>query len=362
MKPTSQNRNPAVSILVATRNNAPYLREALDTLLGQTFPDFELIVVDDGSTDHTQQILGSYRDPRLVPLRNDQRRGVAAARNRTIAASRARLIAVADADDRYDLRRLERQVVFLQEHPAVDIAVSDFYKMTAGGQVFERVRIPRTDAQIKFNFLWQSPLSHPTALCRRDAVLRSGGYDESFSSAVDTDWFARMSDYGTFGVLPEPLHYYRKYSSSTSENHDPAQEQRRFCISHRLVCKYLGREISDSQGVALRDLLCAYKAVAPGQLDSALALLGNLLHRARERESVVTWHWIRRRVSSSLLAQSKNLSYVAPRLSRQVLCKAISLDWRCAAGRAAWLQTARLLAARIRGKIPGQQARDGVRP
>ncbi len=234
---------------MATYNNASYLHEAVDDILGQTFQDFELVLIDDGSTDETQEILRSYGDSRLVLLRNEQRRGVAAARNRTIAASRAPLIAVADADDRYDLRRLEKQVRYLERHPEVDIVVSDYYKMTSDGKVFARVRIPKTDAQIKFNFLWQCPLSHPTALCHRECVLKSGGYDESLSSAVDTDWLARMSEYATFGVITEPLHYYRKHSASVSENHDPAQEAKRFLISHRLVSRYLGRDALTQRAV-----------------------------------------------------------------------------------------------------------------
>ena len=213
MHPQIGHAVPAVSVLMATHNNAAYLREAVDDILSQTFQDFEFVLIDDGSTDDTQRILGSYRDPRLVLLRNEQRHGVAHARNRTITASRAPLIAVADADDRYDCQRLEKQVGYLGRHPEVDIVVSDYCRMTAEGRVFERIRVPRTDARIKLHFLWTETLSHPTVLCRRNTLLRSSGYDESLSSAADADWIIRMSDYATFGVLPEVLHYYRIHLS-----------------------------------------------------------------------------------------------------------------------------------------------------
>lgn len=320
-------RDPAVSVLMATYNNAPYLREAIDDILGQTFKDFELVLIDDGSTDKTQETLRSYRDSRLVLLRNEQRRGVAAARNRTIAASRAPLIAVADADDRYDLRRLEKQVAFLRKYPEVDIAVSDFYKMTADGKVFERVRIPRTDSRLKLNFLWQNPLSHPTALCRREVVLNSVGYDESLSSAVDTDWFARMSEYAIFGVLSDPLHYNRKHPASVTANRGPDQSAKRFGISHRLLCKYLEREVPEQDGHMLKTLLCAYIKMPPEGAGLAFGLLDELAGKVASKESPVNTRWFKRRVAESMLKQSVYLTYEAPGLSRELLKRAASFSF-----------------------------------
>jgi glycosyltransferase involved in cell wall biosynthesis len=350
LKLTSQIRIPAVSILVATHNNAPYLREALDTLLGQTFPDFELIVVDDGSTDETQQILSSYRDARLVLLRNERRHGVAAARNRTIAVSRAPLLAVADADDRYDLRRLEKQVRFFDKHPEVDIAVSDFYLMTGGGKVFGRVRVPRTDALIKLHFTWQNELSHPTALCRRAVVLRSGGYDESFSSAVDTDWFARMSEYAVFGVITDPLHYNRKHPTSTSANHDPQQAAKRFGISHRLMCKLLGREVSVEDGEIIKDLLCAYVAVRPEALAVGFRLLDELARCVAAKESPATLRWFKRKAGESLTKQSVYQTYSCRPASRILLKRALGFSPGQCARRRAWVHVIRLLLAPLHSR------------
>ena len=316
---------PAVSVLVATYNNGAYLREALDTLLSQTFPDFELIVIDDGSTDDTQQVLKSYVDPRLVLLRNERRRGVAAARNRTIAASRAPLIAVADADDRYDRQRLEKQVAYLGRHPEVDILLTDYCRMTVEGRVFERIKIPRTDAQIKLQFLWTESLSHATVMCRRAMVLKTGGYDETLSSAVDADWFIRLAGCASFGVLHEVLHYYRIHSASITRNRDPRQADRRFLMFHKMLCRYLGREISAREGEAFQVFMCAWERMSPERVAPALSLASELLSVAMDRESPRTVRWLRQKIAEAMVLQSTYLSYTAPLVSRSLLMRSVQV-------------------------------------
>src|SRR5512146_2439112 len=108
---------PIVSVVMPVYNSAPYLREAVDSILAQTFTDFEFIIVDDGSSDETPQILDGYGDARIRRLRNERNMGVVPTLNCGLAAARGRYVARHDADDISLPTRLEQQVRFLDTHP-----------------------------------------------------------------------------------------------------------------------------------------------------------------------------------------------------------------------------------------------------
>ena len=120
---TKQVNNPTVSVIIPTYNQNWILKKTIDSVLSQDFTDYELIVVDDGSTDDTRQILDSYGQD-LIVLRQPNR-GVSAARNRGIAESRAPLVALLDSDDLWLPQKLTRQVAFFQSHPAALICQTE---------------------------------------------------------------------------------------------------------------------------------------------------------------------------------------------------------------------------------------------
>jgi glycosyltransferase involved in cell wall biosynthesis len=121
---------PRVSVVIPTYNYGRYLGEAVSSVLGQTFPDFECIVVDDGSNDETGRVLASFTDPRMV-IDRTPRLGVSGARNRGVDLSRGDLIAFLDADDRWRPGKLERQVAILDKEPDVDMVFTNFLRFTA---------------------------------------------------------------------------------------------------------------------------------------------------------------------------------------------------------------------------------------
>lgn len=113
------NPTPTVSVQMAVYNGERFLSATLESILGQHFTDFELMIVDDGSTDRTSDILAAYaaRDGRIVLLNNPTRQGISAARNRALATARGRYVAITDADDLSYPSRLQKQVAFLDAHP-----------------------------------------------------------------------------------------------------------------------------------------------------------------------------------------------------------------------------------------------------
>ena len=124
---------PLVSVIIPTYNYGRFLREAIDSVLGQTFQDLECIVIDDGSTDETGHVIASYSDQRLVSARTP-RLGVSAARNRGLDMSRGELVAFLDADDRWRKDKLERQVAILAGEPNVDMVFTNFVRFTSTGE------------------------------------------------------------------------------------------------------------------------------------------------------------------------------------------------------------------------------------
>ena len=121
---------PHVSVIIPTYNYGRFLGEAVNSVLGQTFRDLECIVIDDGSTDETGQVLASFTDPRMV-FSSTPRLGVSAARNRGLDMSRGSLIAFLDADDRWKPGKLERQIAILADEPGVDMVFTNFVRFTA---------------------------------------------------------------------------------------------------------------------------------------------------------------------------------------------------------------------------------------
>ncbi len=208
---------PELSVLLPCYNAASTLDEALDSLARQTFRDFEVVAVDDGSTDETAAIL-ARRVGRGLPLRVLRRphEGLVAALQTGLEACRAPLVARMDADDRAHPRRFAAQVAFLRAHPAVDV-------LACRVQAFPREAVRpgmrryldwlnalTTDEAIRREMFVESPLVHPSVVFRRERVLAAGGYRD-VPWAEDYDLWLRLYLRGArFAKLPRVLHYWRE--------------------------------------------------------------------------------------------------------------------------------------------------------
>lgn len=214
---------PRITVLMPVYNAEAYLQEALDSIGAQTYGDFELLVVDDGSTDGSPDILARHaaRDPRLVVLRQANG-GVSAALNAGLAAARGSYIARMDADDRMAPERLARQLAFLERQPALGFCASGLAMIDARGRVFAtHVHGPTSLAQLDAMLERGDPLTytHPTVMLRADALraLAGGGYLRGFEPCEDMELFGRLILAGRPGlVIPEPLLAYRVHGASIS--------------------------------------------------------------------------------------------------------------------------------------------------
>ncbi len=195
---------PRVSVVMGVRDGARWLAEAVDSVLGQTFADLELIVVDDGSTDATPDLLAGYRDARLSVLRQPAG-GLARALNRGLGVAAAPLVARLDADDVALPERLARQVAFLDARPEVGLLGSACRDIDPAGDPVDTERPPEDDVSIRRALIRRNPFVHSTIVVRRAVIDRAGGYDESLPVAQDYALWMRASGVTRMANLPDVL-------------------------------------------------------------------------------------------------------------------------------------------------------------
>ena len=220
--------SPAISVVLPVYNAKDYVREAVESILAQSFTDFECIIINDGSTDGGGAILRELaaRDTRIVLVErpND---GLVSALNAGIESARADLIARMDADDVSMPERFALQHAHMMEEPELAVLGSFIRVMDKDGDIIRLDKYPLT-AKAAARCLEHNgcPVAHPTVMIRRDAVLKAGGYRKAFSHAEDYDLWLRMSDLGyAIANLPQPLLNYREHGANVSAVHRTLQGQ-----------------------------------------------------------------------------------------------------------------------------------------
>lgn len=215
-------RTPRVSVALPVYNAGPWLRPAIDSLLAQTWSDFEVIAIDDGSTDGSGTVLDEVaaRDPRFRVVHRANR-GVIAALNDALDLARGDYVARMDADDLSEPERFRRQVEFLDANPDT-VAVGCGYALI--GEMSGDVRVPRTPQGCRDRLLVATSVPHAASMIRRSA-LHSGGvrYNPDFAHAEDFKLFSDLAAVGQLANLPDVLYRVRIHDARVSEQSEDAQ-------------------------------------------------------------------------------------------------------------------------------------------
>ena len=229
------NRNPAISVVLPVHNAEAYVREAVESILAQSFTDFECIIINDGSTDGSGAILRELAacDARIVLVERPNG-GLVSALNEGIKIARANLIARMDADDVSMPERFALQHARMMEKPELAVLGSFIRVMDKAGDIIRLSEYPLTPKAAARHVEHGCPVAHPAVMMRRDAVLKAGGYRKAFCHAEDYDLWLRMSDLGhAIANLPQPLLNYREHGANVSAVHWEAQ--RRSTVLARLA-------------------------------------------------------------------------------------------------------------------------------
>jgi glycosyltransferase involved in cell wall biosynthesis len=213
-----------ITVLMPVYNARLFVREAIDSILGQTLGDFELLLVNDGSTDGTEDILHGYHDPRIRIVHNPTNQGVAAALNRGLDLAQGRYVVRMDADDQSLPDRLEKQVRFMEQNPEVGVCGGSVQPFGANGDRPAPVPRASTHEPMACGLLFGTVLLHPTVILRGELVVGGLRYDVDYPHAEDYELWCRAAQRTRLAVLPEIVLRYRVHGGSLSSRYRHAQE------------------------------------------------------------------------------------------------------------------------------------------
>ncbi len=278
---------PAVSVLIPVRNGAAYLGAALESLAAQTWTDFEIVVVDNGSSDRTAFILRDWarREPRLRFFSLD-RPGVSASRNFAAARARAPLLAYLDADDVALPHRLAVQVAAMNARPSLALLGSAAELIDSNGSRIGSLRRPLDDARLREFQRSSSGFIQSSVIMRRESFLAAGGYREGLRFAEDYDLWLRMAERGRIANLAQPLVRYRMHANGATARGPARQALAIHSVDAAREARRLGTAEPFLRGVPLLRIAAPLLGLTPAHYRRQLRLTALRLGLARRYQAL----------------------------------------------------------------------------
>ncbi|MBO6186449.1 MAG: glycosyltransferase [Chryseobacterium sp.] len=236
-------KKPFISVLMPIYNGEKYLKESIDSILGQTYENFELLFINDASTDASENIILSYHDSRIVYVKNEQNLGLIKTLNKGLDLAKGEFIARMDQDDIALPTRFQKQIDIFHKNP--EIGVCGTWFTSFGESIQEKTLHHPVDSEaIKISLLGRSSLGHPTVMLRK-AAIENLRYDENYQSAEDYEFWVSLSRVTRLYNIPESLLRYRVHHTNISVVENSLQSQTaKKIIGDQL--NYLGLENSDT--------------------------------------------------------------------------------------------------------------------
>lgn len=206
-------KQPLISVIMSTYNDELYIEESLRSILNQTLADFELIIYDDCSSDHTVEKIRAFHDPRIQLICNEENCGLTKNLNKGLRIARGKYIARMDGDDISELTRFEKQVAFLEEHPSVYL-ISCHAQNFGESDLVNRIR--GNSEVLRCRMLIRPVFAHPGFMMRRELIEEGFFYDETFRTAQDYEFAVRAAGTHEIGMVPEILLHYRVHKKQIS--------------------------------------------------------------------------------------------------------------------------------------------------
>jgi len=249
--------SPMISVLMPVYNGEKYLREAIESILNQTYNDFEFIILNDGSTDRTEKIILSYDDSRIVYVKNEENLGIIKSLNKGLKLAKSKYIARMDADDISCPQRFKIQVKFMEANP-------DFTVCGTWTEVFREKdkyvnKTPVTNEEVKATLFFNSAIAHPTVFLRNKVIIEKElFYDENYIHVEDYELWCRMSSKIKFANIPEVLLEYRYHSESISLKNKVIQNEFSFKVATNQLKLLLRRQNISKEEIELHKTILGY--------------------------------------------------------------------------------------------------------
>lgn len=212
---------PKVTVLMPVYNCEKYLSAAIESILQQTFTDFELLIINDGSNDHSVQIIEKHNDPRIRLIHSQKNIGLPSTLNKGLDLAQGQYIARMDCDDISHTERLKKQVEFMDNHPEIGVCGTWVELIGEQSGVWQ---YPTDHKEIKASLIFESPFAHPSIIIRTSKLMKHNlYYDPAYLHAEDFELWHRCGDHFILANLPEVLLKYRMTSSSISRSNREKQ-------------------------------------------------------------------------------------------------------------------------------------------
>lgn len=308
--------NPRVTVLMSVYNSADFLREAIDSILNQTFKDFEFLIINDGSKDKSLDIIKSYKDRRIV-LVSRPNKGLVASLNEGISLAKGEYIARQDSDDISVKHRLKTEVEFLDSHPSVALVGSNYAHIDKVSKCTGTVTNIFTNSDdLKVALVTCNQYGHGSIMMRSSILEKVGMYDRSVGHVEDYDLWLRISRVADVANIEEPLYLYRKNEKGVTQQNLDLQIEQTFAIRDKAFEHFLknrhdyrvlarhpsGHHYRDRKAVLYRDLAFLYRQ-AQHHFQACLMLLLAIAFQPSNKKNY------RLLAKSFLKPRSKNWSY-----------------------------------------------------
>lgn len=209
-------KNPLVSVVMPAYNAEKYIQESIESVLQQTYKNFELIIINDGSKDHTERIIDSFTDDRIIYINNGINRGVAYSLNCGLSKANGKYIMRLDSDDIAYPYRMETQVKYFEEHS--DVYVLGTGMRAFGDGIYEYDMIPAChQEQLKIDSLFFCPISHPSVMFRKELVDKGFIYDPEYERIEDYELWVRIMRKYSIRAIPDILVRYRIHEKQVTQ-------------------------------------------------------------------------------------------------------------------------------------------------
>lgn len=267
-----------VSVIMSTYNDQEYIREAIDSILNQSFSDFEFIIIDDSSSDSTLSIIKDYNDKRIRLIANEENKGLTRNLNTALKLASGIYIARMDGDDISHLDRFKIQVDYLDSNPDVYLigtAVKDF------GESDLYWFLPDDSEELRIRMLLHPVFAHPSFMFRKELLTEGFYYDESFRTAQDYDFAVRVSRTHKIGRVKEILLNYRVHSKQISNTSGINQNNNADIIRHRLMSE-LGVIFTDAEERIFNDWVSERKLNSAKEYKNAYKIIDLYCEKNKE--------------------------------------------------------------------------------
>lgn len=224
--------NPTISVVMPVYNSGQFLNQAIESILDQTYTDYEFIIINDGSTDDTESLILSYSDSRIKYFKNSANLGIVASLNKGIELASGKFLARMDADDVSLRERFEKQLHFMESNPEIAACGSQAFYINIMGTKIGQSSLPVQDDDIKARLLFRNTFIHPSTFFRTK-IVKEIGYNPDYHYAEDYYLLAQISRKHSVGNLCDPLLLYRIHDGNTT-----ATKKKEMMMSHLKVLDY----------------------------------------------------------------------------------------------------------------------------